>query len=52
MWKLELRKLADEPQLGISVCHLPPGASKWNKMEHSPFSFVTQNWCGKLAGEL
>jgi hypothetical protein len=47
LWKVELQKLADELQLPISVCHLPPGTSKWNKVEHRLFSFITQNWRGK-----
>lgn len=47
LWKLELQKLADEIGLSISVCHLPPGTSKWNKIEHRLFSFITQNWRGK-----
>ena len=47
LWKVELQKLADELQFPISVCHLPPGTSKWNKIEHRLFSFVTQNWRGK-----
>jgi hypothetical protein len=47
LWKLELQKLADETGVEISVCHLPPGTSKWNKIEHRLFSFITQNWRGK-----
>jgi Rhodopirellula transposase DDE domain len=47
LWKLELQKLADEAGLEISVCHLPPGTSKWNKIEHRLFSFISQNWRGK-----
>ena len=47
LWKIELQALADEFQLPISVCHLPPGTSKWNKIEHRLFSFITQNWRGK-----
>ncbi len=47
LWKLELQKLADETGIEISVCHLPPGTSKWNKIEHRLFSFITQNWRGK-----
>ncbi len=46
-WKLELQKLVDETGLEISVCHLPPGTSKWNKIEHRLFSFISQNWRGK-----
>jgi hypothetical protein len=47
LWKLELQKLSDETGVEISVCHLPPGTSKWNKIEHRLFSFITQNWRGK-----
>jgi hypothetical protein len=47
LWKVELQKLADEIAVPISVCHLPPGTSKWNKIEHRLFSFITQNWRGK-----
>lgn len=47
LWKVELQKLADEIQIPIMVCHLPPGTSKWNKIEHRLFSFITQNWRGK-----
>ena len=47
LWKVELQKLADETGLGISICHFPPGTSKWNKIEHRLFSFITQNWRGK-----
>ena len=47
LWKLELQKLADETDLSISVCHFPPGASKWNKVEHRLFSFISSNWRGE-----
>jgi hypothetical protein len=47
LWKVELQKLADKTGLVISVCHLPPGTSKWNKIEHRLFSFISQNWRGK-----
>jgi transposase len=47
LWKIELQKLADELGIPITVCHLPPGTSKWNKIEHRLFSFITQNWRGK-----
>ncbi len=47
LWKLELQKLADETGLFISVCHFPPGTSKWNKVEHRLFSFITSNWRGE-----
>lgn len=47
LWKWELQRLADETGLEISVCHFPPGTSKWNKIEHRLFSFISQNWRGK-----
>jgi hypothetical protein len=47
LWKWELQQLADEIGLEISVCHFPPGTSKWNKIEHRLFSFISQNWRGK-----
>jgi Rhodopirellula transposase DDE domain len=47
LWKLELQALVNELGFPISVCHLPPGTSKWNKIEHRLFSFITQNWRGK-----
>ncbi len=47
LWKLELQHLADELGFPISVSHLPPGTSKWNKIEHRLFSFISQNWRGK-----
>ncbi len=47
LWKIELQKLADELAIPITVCHLPPGTSKWNKIEHRLFSFITGNWRGK-----
>ncbi len=47
LWKTELQKLADELQIAIRVCHFPPGTSKWNKIEHRMFSFVSLNWRGK-----
>lgn len=47
LWKVELQRLADETGLAITVCHLPPGTSKWNKIEHRLFSFISQNWRGK-----
>ena len=47
LWKIELQKLADELGLAITVHHLPPGTSKWNKIEHRLFSFITGNWRGK-----
>lgn len=47
LWKRELQSLSDETGLSITVCHLPPGTSKWNKIEHRLFSFISQNWRGK-----
>ena len=47
LWKLELQKFADEFHLDITVCHYPPGMSKWNKIEHRMFSYITINWRGK-----
>jgi hypothetical protein len=47
LWKLELQKLSDELGVPITVCHLPPGTSKWNRIEHRLFSFITGNWRGK-----
>jgi hypothetical protein len=44
LWKRELQKLANELGLDIVVSHLPPGTSKWNKIEHRLFSFISQNW--------
>ena len=52
LWKRELQNLADELSLKITVCHLPPGTSKWNKIEHKLFSFITQNWRGGPPGQL
>jgi hypothetical protein len=46
-WKLKLQALADETQLTIRVCHFPPGTSKWNKVEHRLFSFISSNWRGE-----
>ena len=47
LWKRSLQALADKLGLTLSVCHFPPGTSKWNKIEHRLFSFITQNWRGK-----
>ena len=47
LWKVELQTLADETGLQIAVCHLPPGTSKWNQIEHRLFSYITINWRGK-----
>lgn len=47
LWKLELQKFADQASLGVAVCHFPPGTSKWNKVEHRLFSFISSNWRGE-----
>jgi len=47
LWKLELQKLADETGRAIRVCHFPPGTSKWNKVEHRLFAFISSNWRGE-----
>jgi hypothetical protein len=47
LWKVGLQELADDLGLRIAVCHFPPGASKWNKIEHRMFCHITQNWRGK-----
>lgn len=47
LWKLELQNFADEAGLAITVAHHPPGTSKWNRIEHRLFAFITQNWRGK-----
>lgn len=47
LWKVELQRLADELGRKITVCHLPPGTSKWNKIEHRMFSFISLNWRGR-----
>ena len=47
LWKAELQRLADATGLSVKVCHFPPGTSKWNKIEHRLFSFISQNWRGK-----
>ncbi len=47
LWRVELQRLADTTGLEIRVCHFPPGTSKWNKIEHRMFSFVSLNWRGK-----
>jgi hypothetical protein len=47
LWKVELQRLADQTGLQIAVCHFPPGTSKWNKIEHRLFSFMSLNWRGK-----
>ena len=47
LWKVSLQDLADDLDLKLVVCHFPPGTSKWNKIEHRLFSFITQNWRGR-----
>jgi hypothetical protein len=47
LWKVALQDLATDLGLWIRVCHFPPGASKWNKIEHRMFSYITQNWRGR-----
>ncbi|MDP2232058.1 MAG: ISAzo13 family transposase, partial [Actinomycetota bacterium] len=47
LWKLELQRLADELAIPIRVTHLPPGTSKWNKIEHRLFSYISLNWRGR-----
>ena len=47
LWKRELQRFADETGLAVSVAHLPPGTSKWNRIEHRLFAYITQNWRGK-----
>ena len=47
LWKWELQELADRTGLAITVCHLPPGTSKWNKIEHRLFAYISKNWRGQ-----
>lgn len=47
LWKVALQALADELDLRLTICHFPPGTSKWNKIEHRLFSFITKNWRGR-----
>ena len=47
LWKLELQGFADDAKLALTVCHFPPGTSKWNKVEHRMFSHITRNWRGR-----
>jgi len=47
LWKLELQAFANESGLELSICHFPPGTSKWNKIEHRLFSFISSNWRGE-----
>jgi len=46
-WKIELQNFCNEFNLAATICHLPPGTSKWKKIEHRLFSFITMNWRGK-----
>jgi hypothetical protein len=47
LWKMELQKLSDATGLSLKICHFPPGTSKWNKVEHRLFSFISSNWRGE-----
>jgi len=47
LWKMKLQELADDAGIAIRVCHFPPGTSKWNKVEHRLFSFISSNWRGE-----
>ena len=47
LWKVELQRFADETGLELEFCHFPPGTSKWNKIEHRLFSFISINWRGR-----
>lgn len=47
LWKRELQKFANDKKMNITVCHFPPGTSKWNKIEHRLFSYITKNWRGR-----
>jgi hypothetical protein len=47
VWKQQLQRIANALDLAIHVCHFPPGTSKWNKIEHRMFSFITLNWRGR-----
>ena len=47
LWKIKLQELANEINLNIHVSHFPPGTSKWNKIEHKMFSFISRNWRGR-----
>ena len=48
LWKVEVQRLADTTRLKVTVCHFPPGTSKWNKVEHRLFSHISMNWRGQL----
>jgi hypothetical protein len=47
LWKVALQAFADETGLQVTVCHLPPGTSKWNKIEHRLFAYISLNWRGR-----
>lgn len=47
LWKRELQEFCNETRLDVTVCHFPPGTSKWNKIEHRLFSYITKNWRGR-----
>ena len=47
LWKVQLQKLADESGMAVNVCHFPPGTSKWNKIEHRMFNYISENWRGR-----
>ena len=47
LWRVQLQRFVDATGLDVSVCHFPPGTSKWNKIEHRLFSHITQNWRGR-----
>ena len=52
LWKIELQKLSNEMGLSIHICHFPPGTSKWNKIEHRMFSYISKNWRGRPLQDL
>ena len=47
LWKLKLQNFVDANKLAVRICHFPPGTSKWNKIEHRMFSYITKNWRGR-----
>ena len=52
LWKIELQKLSNEMGIEIHICHFPPGTSKWNKIEHRMFSYISKNWRGRPLQDL
>jgi hypothetical protein len=52
LWKWELQRLATRTRVAITVCHLPPGTSTWNKIEHRLFSYISSNWRGQPLASL